>query len=286
MASAADPIRLWWQSFVDPSLNAPYLERLGAYLNEIAAPGTFVTVHGMTPPDRGFGRLPELRCSVLAVDGALQAAEEGFDGYVMGHFQEPGLYAARSAVEIPVVGIGEASLHWAAQLGRRLGLVSIHEVFEHWHREQADLYGLGGRVTHVVALNAAVEEFAPAFAGDGAAYDRLLGSFRAAAEPIVAAGVDVVVLAGGLGALLFAREHGLIVGHAPVVNSVAVGLKAAEMAVALRRLTGLVPSRGPSFALAPQQAIDDFRALARASSSSRDLLSAGGSNDPCVERRD
>src|SRR5262249_49936133 len=159
----------------------------------------------------------------------------------------------------PVVGIGEASIHWAAQLGRHLGLVSIHEVFEHWHREQAELYGLPDRVTHVVALSAVVEDFAPAFAGDGAAYGRLLNAVRAAARPIVAEGVDVVVLAGGLGALLFAGEHGLCVGHAPVVNSVAVGLKTGEMAVRLARLTGLGPSRGPSFALAPEQAIDDFR---------------------------
>lgn len=263
MNAAIGPTRLWWQSFVDPSQNAPYLERLEQYLNEIAAPGTSVTVHGTTPPDRGFGRLTELRCSIVAVDGALQAAEEGYDGYVMGHFQDPGLYAARSGVTIPVIGIGEASLYWAARLGRHLGLVSIHEVFEHWHREQADLYGLYGRVTHVAALNAAVEDFAPAFAGDEAAYRRLRDCFCAAAEPVVAAGVDVVVLAGGLPGLLFAREHGMTVGRAPVVNPVAVGLKAAEMAVQLARLTGLGPSRGPSFALAPQQAVDDFRAFAR-----------------------
>jgi Asp/Glu/hydantoin racemase len=254
--------RIWWQSFVDPAQNSPYLERLEAYLNEIAEPGTTVTVRGMTPPDRGFGRLTELRCSVLAVDAALQAAEDGYDAYCMGHFQEPGLYAARSAVAIPVVGIGEASLHWAAQLGRRLGLVSIHEVFEHWHFEQADLYGLDGRVTHVAALDAIVEDFAPAFAGDEGAYARLRERLCAAAEPMVAAGVDVLVLAGALPALLFAREHGLCVGQAPVVNSVAVGLKATEMAIRLRRITGLEPSRGPSFALAPDVAVEDFRASA------------------------
>jgi Asp/Glu/hydantoin racemase len=240
-------MRIWWQSFVDPSQNAPYLERLAGYLDQIAEPGTTVTVHGTTPPDRGFGRLTELRCSVLAVDGALQAQEEGYDAYAMGHFQDPGLYAARSAVAIPVVGIGEASLHWAAQLGRNLGLVSIHEVFEHWHLEQADLYGLHGRVTCV---------------GDSAAYARLLERLRVAAEPMVAAGVDVVVLAGGLPGLLFASEHGLTIGHAPVVNSVAVGLKATEMAVQLRRLTGLGPSRGPCFAPAPDVAISDFRTFA------------------------
>jgi Asp/Glu/hydantoin racemase len=255
-------VKIWWQSFVDPSVNAPYLERLATYLNEIAEPGTTVTVHGTTPPDRGFSRLAELRCSVLAVDAALQAAEEGYDAYVMGHFQDPGLYAARSAVAIPVVGIGEATLHWAAQLGRNLGLVSIHELFESWHLEQADLYGLYGRVTRVAALNADVEDFASAFAGDSGTYARLLERLSLAAEPMVAAGVDVLVLAGGLPGLLFAQEHGLTIGHAPVVNCVPVGLMATEMAVRLESLTGLGPSRGPSFALAPDVALRDFRAFA------------------------
>jgi allantoin racemase len=233
------------------------------YLNEIADPGTEVEVHGMTPPDRGFGRLTELRCSILAVEAALRAAEEGFDGYTMGHFQDPGLYAARSAVTIPVVGLCESSLHWAAQLGRNLALVSIDSVFTHWHNEQADLYGLHGRVTHVVALNAVVEDFAPAFAGDADAYQRLFDCFRSAVGPAVAAGADVVILAGALPGLLLAGERGLRVGHAPVVNSVAVALKATEMAVRLERLTGIQPSRGPSFALAPDVAIEDFRAWAQ-----------------------
>lgn len=254
-------MRLWWQSFVDPEQNAPYLERLAAYLREIARPETEVNVVGMTPPDRWFGRLTELRCGVLAVDGAIEAAECGFDGFVMGHFQDPGLYEARSAVEIPVVGLGEASLHWASQLGRNIALVSIDPVFRSWHLEQADLYGLHGRVTHVVGLEAVVETFAPAFAGDDEAYAELLGRFRSLVEPLVADGADVIVPAGALPGLLLAREHGLTIGHAPVVNCVAVALKWAEAAVELRRLTGLGPSRGPSFRLAPPGAIDDFRSF-------------------------
>ena len=261
--AAPEPMRIWWQSFVDPAQNAPYLERLGSYLNEIADPGSAVEVHGMTPPDRGFGRLTELRCSVHAVEAALQAADESYDAYTMGHFQDPGLYAARSAVAIPIVGLGEASLHWAAQLGRKLALVSIHTVFERWHEEQVDLYGLGNRVVHISALDAVVEDFEPAFAGDGAAYARLLETFLGAATPAVEAGADVVVTAGGLPALLFAREQGLCVGHAPVVNTVAVALKATEMAIRIQRLTGIQPSRGPSFALAPNVALGDFRAFAQ-----------------------
>jgi allantoin racemase len=256
-----DRVRIWWQSFVDPAQNAPYLERLSAYLAEAAAPGTTVAVHGLSPPDRDFGRLTEFRCAVLAVDNALQAAEEEYDAFVMGHFQDSGLYEARSAVAIPVLGLGEASLHWAAQLGRRLALVSIDPVFDAWHREQADLCGLGDRITHVTGLGLTVEDFASAFAGDDGAYTRLLERFRDLVQPLVDDGADVIVPAGALPGLLFAREHGLVVGHAPVVNCVAVSLKLSEAAVDLAELTGLGASRGPSFALAPPRAVADFRRL-------------------------
>ncbi|MBM3679404.1 MAG: hypothetical protein FJW96_16250 [Actinobacteria bacterium] len=252
-------MRIWWQSFVDPTQNAPYLARLAEYLNEIADPGTKVAVHGTSPPDRHFGRLTEFRCAALAIDNALEAAVQGYDAYVMGHFQDPGLYEARSAVRIPAVGLGETTLHWAAQLGRNIALISIDHVFERWHLEQADLYGLHGRVSHVTALGVVVEDFAAAFAGDEAAHARMLASFRALAEPLVADGADVVIPAGALPGLLLRKEHGLTVGHAPVVNCVAVTLKAAEAWVRVQALTGLEPSRGPSFALAPPGAVEDFR---------------------------
>lgn len=256
-------MRIWWQSFVDPAESPAYFERLSAYLDGLAHEGTTVEVVGLAPPDRAFGRLTELRCAVLAVDNALEAAEQGYDAFAFGHFQDPGLYEARSAVDIPVVGLGEATLHWAAQLGRRLALVSIDPVFDVWHREQADLYGLGGRVSHVVGLGALVEDFGPVFGGDEAARARLLARFRELAEPLVEDGADVIVPAGALPALLLAGEHGAAIGPAPVVNSVAVLLKCTEAAVELRRLTGLGPSRGPSFAAAPPQAVADFRALLR-----------------------
>jgi allantoin racemase len=254
-------MRLLWQSFVDATQNPAYLERLATYLNDIAAPGTSVEVKGMSPPDRDFGRLTEFRCAIMAVDAALEAEERQFDGFVMGHFQDPGLYEARSAVRIPVIGTGESTLHFAAQFGRRIGLVSIDPVFEVWHHEQAERYGLGQRLAGVTGLGVTPEDFAAAFTGDEAAFQRLRAQFVACAAPLVKEGADILVPAGVLPGLLLAREHGLTVGHAPVLNCAAVALKTVEMAVALHRLNGLEASRGPSFALAPARAVADFRAF-------------------------
>jgi len=256
-------MRVLWQSFVDATQNPSYLDGLNAYLNEIAAAGTQIEVRGMTPPDRDFGRLTEFRCAIGAVDNAIGAQQQGYDGFVIGHFQDAGLYEARSAVPIPVVGTGEATLHLAAQLGRRIGLVSIDPIFAVWHHEQAERYGLANRVVAIAGLGATPEDFGAAFAGDQMAFARLRSAFIDCATPLVEKGADVIVPAGVLPGLLLARERGLKVGHAPVVNCAAVALKTAEMLIALHQTDGLEPSRGPSFALAPRRAIDDFRALVK-----------------------
>lgn len=252
-------MRILWQSFVDAAQNAPYLERIQTYLNGIAAPGTTVEVAGLSPPDRDFGRLTEFRCAAMAIERCIDAEARGYDAFVMGHFQDPGLYEMRSAVRMPVVGAGEATLHFAAQLGRRIGLVTIDPVFEVWHYEQAERYGLRDRIAGVAGLGFAPEDFSPAFAGDEAALARMRAGFEATARPLVAAGADVVIPAGLLPALLLSRQRGYRIAHAPVVNTASVTLKAAEMLVTLHRLDGIEPSRGPSFALAPERAIADFR---------------------------
>jgi Asp/Glu/hydantoin racemase len=254
-------MRIWWQSFVDQTQNAPYFDRLSAYLNRIADEHTAVDVYGMSPPDRDFGRLTEFRCAALAIDNALESSDQGYDAFVMGHFQDAGLYECRSAVTIPVTGLGEASLHWAAWQGRHIALLSLDEVFDRWHREQADLYGLGVRVTHVAALGLTVEEFGPAFAGDADAHSRIVTRLREVAAPLVEDGADVVVPAGALAGLVVAEESGMTVGHACVVNCIAVALKLTEAAVRIANLTGASASRGPAFALAPERAIADFRAF-------------------------
>src|SRR5947209_1633018 len=131
-------MRVFWQSFVDEEASAPYLRALSAYLASIAAADVSVEVRGLSPSDRDFGRLAELRCAVQAVSNGIDAERAGYDAFVLGHFQDPGLYELRSTLRIPVIGAGEATLLAAAQLGRRLGLVTLDPVFEVWHLEQAE----------------------------------------------------------------------------------------------------------------------------------------------------
>ena len=148
--------KIWYQSFVDPHSQRPYMTRLQDRLAQIASPQVSVEVHGISPPDRFLSPLTEFRCAAHAIRNAIRAEQAGCSAYVIGHFQEPGLIESRCAVDIPVVGLGEAAMLYACTLGRTFGLVTINPCFIPWHRDQIARLGLGQRAVGVRAVNTEV----------------------------------------------------------------------------------------------------------------------------------
>jgi Asp/Glu/hydantoin racemase len=262
MSDTSGLARIWYQSFVDPVEQAPYIERLRARLQALAAPGFAVEVHGMTPPDRHFHPLTEFRCARATIQAALRAEAEGCAGFVIGHFQEPGLTECRGAVDIPVVGLGEATMLFACMLGRKVGLVTISPVFIPWHEEQIVRHGLQQRVIGAAAIQADLPRFMRAFT-DAAEQDAVRAEFAAQVRPLIERGADVLIPAGGLPMLLFAERQPFAVDAVPVLEGIAAVLKAAEMAVAMHRITGIAASRSGLFARAPTGAVADFRGATR-----------------------
>src|SRR5262249_56865971 len=121
---SSSPARLWYQSFVHPTEQAPYIKRLQGLLDQAAAPGISFEVHGLDPPDHLFHPLTEFRCAAQMIRNALEAERAGYDGIVIGHFPEPGLLEVPAADAIPVVGLGEATMQAALSMGPRIGLVT------------------------------------------------------------------------------------------------------------------------------------------------------------------
>ncbi len=133
--------RVWYQSFTDPNVDAPYYNRLRDYISRVTPAGATVDVRGIQPGDRYLHPLSELRCSAQAIRNALAAEKAGYDAFVIGHFQEPGLQEARASVDIPVIGLGEATMLYACSLGRKIGLVTINPIFVPYHEDQITRYG-------------------------------------------------------------------------------------------------------------------------------------------------
>ena len=136
-------------------------------------------------------------------------------------------------------------------------VVTIDPIFVVWHERQVSAYGLDRRVAGVRAIHVDLPGFMRAFTDD-ASYAEVRSNFIAEVRPLIAAGAEVIIPAGGLPMLLFARECPFIIDDSLVLNGIAVVTKATEMALALLRLTGTVVSRRGTYAKAPRASIDEF----------------------------
>jgi Asp/Glu/hydantoin racemase len=259
-AAAAEAVadgKICYQSYVDPVEQSSYIDCLKEYLDAVAGPGFSYEVIGISPPDRELHRLTEWRGATQAIRNAVEAEKQGYDAFIQGHFQDPGLYELRSAVEIPVLSLGEASMLFACTLGRKIALVTIDPYFIPMHEEQVARYGLGERVVAIKAIRVGVADFHRAFT-DQAVSGEILRQFQEQSQPLADSGIEVIIPAGGLPTLLFARLKNFAIGKAVVLNGIAVTVKMTEMAVTLRRLNGTGASRASTFAGPSAAALREF----------------------------
>jgi Asp/Glu/hydantoin racemase len=253
----SEPMRIWYQSYVDYENGKAYWDRLRVHLDQIADPGTSIDIKGITPHDSYAHPIVEFRCAREVICNAVRAEREGYDAFVIGHFQDAGLYEARSVVDIPVLALGEASMLYACQLGQRTGIVTINTRYIPWFHHQIGKYGLERRVTGVHAMTFEPGQILQAYGSQDRAVE-VRRLFERQAKPLVAQGVDVLIPGGGIPMLLFATINGHAVDGAPVVNGIPIVVKMAETAVKLRRLSGLGVSRVSDFVKPPPQIIEEF----------------------------
>ena len=257
MSGEGGGTRIWYQSFVDPQQQRPYINRLKKHLDLVAVSGASYDVVGISPPDRYFHPITEFRIAGQVIRNASEAEGQGYDAFVIGNFQEPGLNECKGALGIPVIGLGEAAMLHALTLGRKVGLITINPIFIPWHEDQISRYGLNQRVVGVRAMNTTVEDYMLAFEDDQA-YETVRNQFHEQAGPLLDLGVEVIIPAGGLPMLLFSKEQDFTIDGATVLNGITVAAKAAEMAVELRKLDGTTVSRRAWFARAAPEAIEEF----------------------------
>jgi len=261
MPIAHRSMKLWYQSYVDDELGGIYLDRLEAHLDALRDEHCTVDVHRLTPPDSYAHPIVEFRCARQVVKNAVQAERQGYDAFVVGHIQDSGLWEARAVVDIPVLGLGESVFLHACTLGMKIGVVTINPRFIPGFYHQIRKYALENRVTGVHAMRFE-SDFQPGDFMRGfespETYEAVKAAFIRQAQPLVVGGVEVIIPGGGIPMLLFSEENNFNVDGAPVVNGIPIVLKAAEMAVQLRRLNGTTISRTADFAKPPPEIIQEF----------------------------
>jgi allantoin racemase len=155
--------RIFAQGATDQIGHRAYLAALLPHVKACTDPDFEVEFKTMTPSVTTVHALSEFRFSRAVIRGAIQAEREGFDAFFMNHFQDVGLYEARAAVNIPVLGLGEATLLHACTMGRKLGLLAINPAFIPTHAEQINRYGLQQRIAGLRAIDASIADYMEAF---------------------------------------------------------------------------------------------------------------------------
>jgi len=250
-------MKIRYQSYVDRELAAPYFRALEQHLEAVRDSDVEIEALECTPPIASAHAMNEMRAGYVGVRHAVAAEREGCDAFIIGHFQDAGLAEAKAAVDIPVIGLGETTLLHACSLGRMLGLVTINPRFVAWHRDQIRGYGLEARVTGIEALSFQPGDFMQAF-DDAAQREQVRERFREQAQPLAAAGADVIIPAGGIPMLIMADSRPVLVGEAPVLDGIAIAVRMARLAVELKRLNGTAVSRASSYARPDARTLEAF----------------------------
>lgn len=190
---------------------------------------TGVTCHGSPPaietPDDDAAAVPHVIAAVKAAEAA------GADACIIACFDDPGLAEARTAVSIPVVGIGEAAFHAAALLGRPWSVVTTTATAVPGMQKNVIDYGLAANCARVRACNIRVLDLEHPGSG---AVEKVSAEI---ANAIVEDGAGAITLGcAGMADLAAAlsAEHGIA-----VIDGVSV---ATQLAVILARLPRHAPA--------------------------------------------
>jgi len=256
-------MRLFYQSLGASRRGAegPYAQKLAAILQHAATPGATVEVHGLGPGKAIADqyRYLEFRDTGEILENGLKAEREGYDAFLIGNIFEPGLHALRELLNIPVLGLCEASVHLACLMGASFSVVNVNPKFARRVTENIASYGLASRLVSIDQM--AVEragQFDLAF-DDEAARNAVIERFRAAARQGLEKGAECVIPAGGIVMAILADAGIHEVDNAPVVNGLIALVKIAELAAGMRALTGHFTSKRLTYTPPSGALLDDIR---------------------------
>jgi Asp/Glu/hydantoin racemase len=242
-------MKIWHQSFTVLDHLDAYKEALQVHFKRVARPDTQIDMHGMHPstyrtnyPGNDIRHVGLHNLHALQfIANAVQAQREGYDVFALSSLPDPGLREIRALVDIPVVGYGESAMFTACQLGRKFGVLVFIDDLNELIAQNAHGHGLAERFAGAEPVGFTFNDVLKAY-GEGGAGE-LLERFRESARRLIARGADVIIPGEAPMNILLARSGLNEVDGVPVLDSLAVWVKQAEMMHDLRTLCGTKPSR-------------------------------------------
>ncbi len=255
-------MRIWHQSFTVLEDLPPYADAMKSHAAKILRPDTEVVWHGQLPgtypsdypgDDIGYGYLYGMHANQWVAAGRAAEAQK-FDAYAMCTLPNPMLREVRALIDIPVIGLGEATFHLATMFGQRFGVLLFIDRMVPLYKEQIRNYGLDARCAAVRASGIGFKDVLAGYSDPKA----VIAKFQTAARAMIKDdGADVLIPGEVPMSMLLAKNGITRVDDVPVMDTLACALKLSEMRVDLARTTGIKHSRHGFFNAVPNRARAD-----------------------------
>ncbi len=231
-------MKIWFQKHTVegrlPLLDSWYKEHLAAMVGE----GVTIEVHTL-PADAYPQQIPEGVVRFGAVETlfstyfaqqALEASQRGYDAFVIGASQDPGLREARALAEIPVLGYGETAFHMAAMTGQRFAVVGFVRELSEPISENIRSAGLLHKFAGFHYLDDGKAEVIEALNGKP---ERFLEGFTSACRQAIGAGAQLLIPGEGLPNEILWNCGVTEIDGVPIVDADGLVVSVAELIVRL-----------------------------------------------------
>ncbi|MCF8077925.1 MAG: aspartate/glutamate racemase family protein [Desulfobacterales bacterium] len=237
-------MKIWYQSASSYGYE-PVFDEYGKTLlkqcSRVIRPDTEIHLEGIEVMTRDVENYKSLQYfqNAQIMNNMLRAEKEGYDAFAIGCTLDVGLEEGKSLLNIPVVGITEASFHVAMMLGNLFAVVTSSMAFFNVFQGLAERYGVSSKyLPGPYICSASEEEIAIALKDPKPLMEKL----NKVAEKAVADGASVIIPSPTfLSSLAYNADVSMIDG-AVVLDSVAVLVKTAEMMADLKKI-GIEASR-------------------------------------------
>jgi Asp/Glu/hydantoin racemase len=198
------------------------------------------------------------------IDGIIEAERRGYDAAIIGCGNDPGLYEARQAVDIPVIGLTESALLLACSLATRIGIVAVSEGCAAIVEDRIHRYRLDAKIAFPIQVYKLADPFTDLFKAV-TQRGNINPQFEELCRKCIDNGAEIIIPAcAALSPAATLDNYKEVPGTGvPVLDINEIGVKTAEMQVDLMRFSGVKKSQKGLFKSIKPAARDRMRELAQ-----------------------
>lgn len=231
-------------------------------ISSVTESGT--TIHYRFPEKSvGFTRslYAEHLNSVLMLEEALKAQDDGFDGIFLGCWNDA-LWEAREVLDIPVASVGEQALLASLSMASKFVVITVSDKTQIAIERDIYAYGLSSRAIHNPVRTITPYSTAELLRESILSPEKnFIPRFEDVARACIADGAEIILVGCAYyGPLLRNAGYHFVSGTSvPVMDSSSVAIKYLECMVSINQKLGMVKSKAGTFSPPPVEFIEKLQ---------------------------